>query len=263
VKLKLNTITTIKKHKEVQMAKSTKKTVAKAVKFAKDSVEAVTIKAIKARQKKIENAGNTLVGLWYEQGKELMELQSVLECSQNALVKHTGLGRSAMKAYMGIAEDPRLGEEGISKQLGQFNQKQLVQLGKLDEDEFNDALETGALPANKEPSNIKEPKAKAEAKWSLELKDLIDDAKGDYDTAKEAILAYFELDVEVEESEDVTDEHRSDEQVLAEEAVALTEETEIEAQAKELGIKKGVLKKALLGDMSKTTFKKLTDYCNS
>ena len=257
------------------MAKSNTKTVAKkattktVVKFAKDSVEAVAIKDIKARQRKIENAGNTLVSLWYEQGKELTELQNILECSQNQLVKHTGLGRSAMKAYMGIAEDPRLGEEGIAKQLGAFNQKQLVQLGKLDEDEFDKAIEDGALPSHKEPSNIKEPKepkakAKAEAKWATELKGLIDDANGNYDDAKEAILAYFELDVEVEEeevAEEVAD--TSTEQALAEEAISLTEEDDLGEQALAIGIKKGVLKKALTGDMSKVTHKKLTAYVNS
>jgi len=234
----------------------------KVVKFARDSVENVTIKAIKARQKKIDTAGNTLVSLWYEQGKELTELQSILECSQNQLVGHTGVGRSAMKAYMGIAEDPRLGEDSISQQLGNFNQKQLVQVGKLDEEEFNEAIETGVLPAHKEPGNIKGPKAttpkpKAEAKWATELKDMIDSANGNYEEAKASILAYFDLDVEADVIEDDIN------NALALEAIDLTEEDAIEDQAKAIGIKKGVLAKALNGDMSKATEKKLTSYINS
>lgn len=243
----------------------------KVTKFENGSVEAVAIKTIQARQKKIDKAGTTLVSLWYEQGKELKELQAILECSQNQLVKHTGLGRSAMKAYMGIAEDPRLGEEGVAKQLGAFNQKQLVQLGKLDEDEFEDALKTGALPAHKEPSNIKEPKApkvtdvdpepKIESKWASDIKAMIDDADGDYDTAKEAILAYFAEDADVEEEEEEDAENETT--TLAKEAISLTDEDDITDQALAIGIKKGVLKKALAGEASKPTLKKLTDYVNS
>lgn len=243
---------------------------AKLVKFEKNSVEAETIRSVKQRQKKIDKAGVTLVGLWYEQGKELLELQSVLECSQRQLVEYTGLKRSALQAYMNIAQDPRLGEEDVIPKLANFTQKELVKLGQLDEDEFNEAVDTGVLPATHVDATDTKPSKKTDRmpvedtdiepkQWQAELITFIMDAK-DYESAKATLLAHFAEDAVVVEEE--PEPETVDEDVdLLKAAIEATGEDTVEDQAEALGLKKGVLKTAIEdGVMSKATIKKLKAY---
>jgi len=233
----------------------------KPVKFAKDSVEAVSIREIKARQRKIDNAGITLVALWHAQGKELTALQLVLECSARELEKHTGLKRTAINTYMNISQDPRLGEPETAKQLGQFTQKQLLTLATLDEDEFNDAVETGSLPkSHATPATPKATEDEPTVEWKQELFAIVSGAVS-LDDAEAKLLAYFGSIVEVEVEDVETLDEVNPDRALLMQALSATGETELEAQASELGIKPKALKKAIDEDkITQTIINKCTEY---
>lgn len=240
-----------------------KPTTKKPVKFKADSVEGKSIKEIKARQKKIDNAGVTLVALWYAQGLELKTLQLLLECSARELEKHTGLKRTAIATYMNIAEDPRLGEPETVKKLGVFTQKQLLNIAKLDEDEFNEAVETGILPKSEtSPTESRDDEAvDAEVietvEWKQELFDIISGAVSEVD-AEAQLRVYF--DIEDEPEDEPEDEGESDRHILIR-ALGATGETTLEGQAEELGVKVKALDKALnKGDFTKGILKKCNEY---
>ena len=245
-----------------------KKPVAKkAVKFEKDSVEGITIRGIKSRQKKIDNAGITLVALWHAQGKELNELQMILECSARELEKHTGLKRTAINTYMNISQDPRLGEPETAKQLGQFTQKQLLTLATLDEDEFNESVKTGNLPKSstesatpaKPTATTTEEKPEPTVEWKQELFDIVSGAVSIED-AEAKMSEYFGSIVDVEVEPETVDESNPDRALLIQ-ALGATGENDITSQATELGVKPKALKKALdEGKITQTIIDKCNEY---
>jgi len=231
-------------------AVATVKPTTKAIKFTKDSVEGTMVRDMKSRQKKIDRAGFTLAGLWYEQGTELTELQTILECSERALEKHTGIKRSAINAYIKISNDPRLGEPEVTAKLGNFTQKELMKLGELDEDNFNKAIEDGVLPKSEttpKPTaeKVDEP---ADELWKREMLSIVANAKS-RDEAEEKLLAYFGTDVEIiEEDEPQTLDEVNPDRALLLDALAKTGESDAKSQSLELDITEKQLDKALNED---------------
>ena len=244
---------------KVDVVKITAKT-----KFAKDSVENEMVKDIKARERKIDKTGRSLVGLWLAQGKELNEFMAITEVSQRLAADLLGLKRSAVNAYSRMASNPLMLADESQEALEQFSQKELMQLAKLDDVEaFDKALEDGELPKTDKPHPITDVEAEPTAvpRWKTDMQDIIAGA-ADFYAAKEAMLAYLatdedgDIEAEIEESGDLTE----DEQLLAD-AIAKCEAEGVAEQATEMGLKKSALKTAINdGIMSTTTIKKLNAF---
>lgn len=247
------------KVEEVKVPKITAKT-----KFPKDSVENVTLKDIKARERKIDKAQRSLVALWIAQGKELNEFIAITGVSQRLAAELTGVKRTMVNTYCTIAADPRMLNEDFQDALEQFSQKELIALSKLDDEEaFDKALEDGELPKADKPHPITDVEAEpTEApRWKTDMQDIIANSS-DFYAAKEAMLTYLETDDEddieaiIEESGELNEE----EQLLAD-AIAKCAFEDIGEQATDMKLKKSVLKTAINdGIMSATTVKKLTAY---
>jgi hypothetical protein len=101
--------------------------------------------------------------LWIEQGKELLELQAEQEALGNGrkngfgvrkLAELTGLNRGSVDYYLKLASDPRLTK--VSTAVDTFNQKQLVELTKLDDEHFEKSVEVGKIVKPKKKEVIQE-----------------------------------------------------------------------------------------------------------
>jgi len=77
-------------------------------KFTKGSVEAECVKEIKARERKIDKAQRSLVGLWIAQGKELLEFIAITEVSQRVAAELTVAKRKRVTNYCTIRCNPSL-----------------------------------------------------------------------------------------------------------------------------------------------------------
>ncbi len=180
-------------------------------KFQANSVEAVAVKDIKKREKKITTLGQSLVSLWIEQGKEINEFIAITEVSQRTASELLGVKRTALNTYCTIASDPRMLNEDFQEQLENFSQKDLIKLTKIDDEAiFDEALETGEIP--KEDVIDVEVDESGDATpvdntWAKELHKIIDDADTLVD-AKLALLDYLnpeESEPETEDAEVVED----------------------------------------------------------
>ena len=242
-------------------------------KFVKGSVEAECLKDIKARERKIDKAQRSLVGLWIAQGKELLEFMAITEVSQRLAAELTGVKRTMVNTYCTIASDPRMLNEDFQDQLEQFSQKELIKLSKLDDEEaFDKALETGEMPhAEKVEAKMGMTDVEAEdteqPRWKTDMADIINNAS-DFYTAREAMLEYLapededDVEAEIEEAEEV--EETTEEERLLTQAIQLTESDDVGEQATEMKLKKSVLKTALNdGIMSAATIKKLKAFIDA
>lgn len=252
-------------------------------KFQKDSVEAEAVRDIKKREKKITTLGKSLVTLWIEQGKEILEFIAITEVSQRIASELLGVKRTSLNTYCTIASDPRMLNEDFQEALENFSQKDLIKLTKIDDEElFDQALEAGEIPKSEvidvEVDEDGDATPVVDDSWKADLIRIIENADTFLD-AKLALTDLFNDDEDEDESDDNGDgatpeavEETEPEEVevepeglaLVNEAIELSGEDDLAEQALAIGIKKSVLKKALAGEaISKTTINKLTDYVNS
>ncbi len=117
------------------------------------------ISTIQERELSINSIKTELIKQWIIQGEDLLKLQVQQQCSQNELTNLTGVSKGAVYNYIHISKDRRLSEwlqgDHHGGQLENFNQKQLLQLTKLDDSAFETALQEGAIAATpKEKSTV-------------------------------------------------------------------------------------------------------------
>ncbi len=148
------------------------------------------IKAIKKREQSIGNIKTELIKLWIVQGEDLLKLKTQQQCSQNELTKLTGVSKGAIYNYIRISKDKRISEWSHGAhhggQLENFNQKQLLQLTKLDDSAFETALQAGKIVAT--------PKDKHTVENSIAEADS-DDEVIDIDVSEESLVIEEENDL--------------------------------------------------------------------
>jgi len=107
------------------------------------------INIITTREVSITNSKRELILLWFNQGKDLMELQKQENCSQNKLTLLTGISKASVYTYIKIAKDDRLLSILTSDHHGGhlecFNQKNLLQLTKLNDSQFEQSITAGTI----------------------------------------------------------------------------------------------------------------------
>lgn len=107
------------------------------------------INTIKEREKSINNSKIEIIKQWISQGADLLKLQEQLQCSQNDLTKITGVSKGTVSIYVQFSKDPRFLDwirgDHHSGQLENFNQKQLLQLSKLNDSAFEVSINTGVI----------------------------------------------------------------------------------------------------------------------
>ena len=235
-------------------------------KFQANSVEAVAVKDIKKREKKIIATGQSLVSLWIAQGKEILEFIAITEVSQRLAGELLGVKRTALNTYCTIASDPRMLNEDFQEQLENFSQKELIKLTKIDDEEaFDKALETGELPKSDvidvEVDEGGNAEPVVDMAWKDDINKIINRAKT-IEGVEKSLTKYFnKLRAEVESEPETP---TQDDSALIAEAVDLTGESDIAEQALAIGIKKSALVKAIeTGSAPEKILNKLTTYVNS
>lgn len=238
-------------------------------KFQANSVEAVAVKDIKKREKKIIATGQSLVSLWIAQGKEILEFIAITEVSQRLAGELLGVKRTALNTYCTIASDPRMLNEDFQEQLENFSQKELIKLTKIDDEEaFDKALETGELPKHDvidvEIDEDGEAEPVVDMAWKDDINKIIKRAKT-IEGVEKSLTKYFnKLRAEAEPEDEPEKPVDPTYSALIDEAIDLTGETDIAEQALAIGIKKSALVKAIeTGTAPEKIINKLTTYVNS
>lgn len=117
------------------------------------------INSIQNRERNINSIKLEMMKQWQLQGQELLQLQMERDCSQNALTELTGISKASVYNYIHIAKDIRFSElfksDHHGGQLEHFNQKQLVKLTKLNDEDFNKSIEFGAILLPEKVETIK------------------------------------------------------------------------------------------------------------
>jgi len=112
------------------------------------------IESIKVREQNIDQLRIKMIEQYCIQGKELQKLQREKQCSKNALTELTGINKASVHNYISISNDSRISEllesGNHGYQLETFNQKQLVKLSKLDDDNFEQSIKAGRLIIDEE-----------------------------------------------------------------------------------------------------------------
>lgn len=113
--------------------------------------EATLIDFIQMREQNIDATKMELLQLWIDQGSDLQKLQETEGCSQNQLTELTGISRTSIFNYIQLSKDKRIlrlintGHHG-DHFVEDLNQKKLVKLTKLDDDDFDTYMKTGTFP---------------------------------------------------------------------------------------------------------------------
>jgi len=239
-------------------------------KFQANSVEAVAVKDIKKREKKIIATGQSLVSLWIAQGKEILEFIAITDVSQRLAGELLGVKRTALNTYCTIASDPRMLNEDFQEQLENFSQKDLIKLTKIDDEEiFDEALETGVIPKSDvidvEVDEDGEAEPVVDESWKDDITKIIKRAKSVAGVEKSLTKYFNKLRAEaVVEEVPEPEAPTQDDSALIAEAIELTGESDVAEQALAIGIKTKVLEKAIEnGTASDKILAKITDYVNS
>ena len=107
------------------------------------------IKTIQKRESSINNIKTEMIKHWISQGEDLLQLKVQQQCSQNDLTNLTGLSKGTVYNYIHIAKDKRVLEwlqsDHRGGQLENFNQKQLLDLTKLDDIAFETSINAGII----------------------------------------------------------------------------------------------------------------------
>ena len=132
---------------------------------------------IKRTDKDILNANKGLAQLWIYQGNNLIALQEEKQCSQNELAKLVGYSKGATSNYIRLARDTRLSsllsEDNTvhhgERLLDGYNQKKLIAITKLSDQEFAEFVESGVMKsAARENTSDLEDVIEVELENSLE-----------------------------------------------------------------------------------------------
>ncbi len=107
------------------------------------------IKTIQKRELSINNIKTEMIKHWISQGEDLLQLQVQQQCSQNKLTNLTGVSKGSVYNYIHIAKDKRVLEwlqsDHHGGQLENFNQKELLQLTKLNDSSFETSINSGVI----------------------------------------------------------------------------------------------------------------------
>ena len=114
------------------------------------------IDRIQQREIDIRKNKTEIIKQWIAQGEDLLQLKRQQQCSQNELTKLTGISKGSVYNYIHISKDKRVLEwlqsDHHGGQLETFNQKQLLQLTKLNDSAFEISINAGMIvttPKNK------------------------------------------------------------------------------------------------------------------
>jgi len=115
-----------------------------------DVTSGALVADIKSREVSIFKSKLELARKWIEQGMDLQELQSCMECSQNALAEITGLSTGSISNCINISKDERIKDlvdavHSNEHLVGGINQSSLVKLAKLNDEDFDEYVTTGVF----------------------------------------------------------------------------------------------------------------------
>ncbi len=107
------------------------------------------ISTIKKREFSINKIKTKMIREWISQGEDLLKLQEQMQCSQNYLTTLTDVSKGSVSIYVHISKDPRILDwirgDHHGGQLEKFNQKELLQLTKLNDSAFEISVNTGMI----------------------------------------------------------------------------------------------------------------------